>query len=153
MRLCILLACAALLAIVGFAPAPFPKPERRRQIDDMEAMLGMWKMVTYESRGTPVGTNYKIRIRKNAWTFINTQGQERESATYIFTLDTKLTPRAFEWKMTGSDYSYIGSYRLEARRRLEIVFGSGRMAQIETRERDFGGKPNLHMVLEYIGAE
>lgn len=153
MRVRILLVLA-LAAAVGFAPAPFPKKERRSSRDDLEAMQGLWRMTAYESGGSPVGHNYKVRIRNNRWTFISLDGnQERETASYIYTLEYRVSPRAFEWRSTReSNSGWVGSYRLDGRK-LTIVFGTGTLKQVGTRPVDFNGKPSYRMVLEFIGRE
>src|SRR5262245_45016099 len=97
-------------------------------------MQGLWRMTSYDSGGSPIGHAYKVRIRGNRWTFISTSGQERESATYTYNLDYKVSPRAFEWTYGGGDSGWVGSYRLEAQgKKLTIIFGSGTLKQVQNR--------------------
>lgn len=105
-------------------------------------------MVSYEASGSPMGTHYKVRIQNNHWTFITTQGQERESASYYFQLATHVQPRAFEWTSgTNSTTGWVGSYKLESNK-LTIIFGTGTLKTLETRPTDFDGRPTYRMALE-----
>jgi uncharacterized protein (TIGR03067 family) len=148
-RLVVLL---AVLTALGFAPAPFPRRETRQHRDDLEAMQGMWRMTRYDSSGRPIGHNYKVRIKGNRWTFIHlANGKENETASYVYNLDYKVAPRAFEWKSTEKSTSgWVGSYRLEGRK-LTIIFGSGTLSTVQTRPTDFNGTPTYRMELEFIG--
>lgn len=154
MSTCRMLILLLAVAAAGFAPAPFPKKERAQNRDDLEAMQGMWRMTAYQSGGSSISHNYKVRIKGNRWTFILLDGnRESESAKYVYNLETRVTPRAFEWKSSPEAVTgWVGSYRLE-RRKLTIIFQSGTLKQVGTRPTDFAGKPSWKMVLEFIGRE
>jgi uncharacterized protein (TIGR03067 family) len=154
-RVYVLLAAVALIAVTGFAPAPFPRKERAASRDDLETMQGLWRMTSYHSGGTPIAHTYKVRIKGNTWTFILTSGPEREAGSYTYNLDYKVSPRAFEWRyLSGGESGWVGSYRLEAQgKKLTIIFGSGTLKQVQNRPVDFDGRPSWKMTLEYVGRE
>jgi uncharacterized protein (TIGR03067 family) len=139
----------AVLACAGFAPAPFPKPERKKHTDDLAAMQGSWKLVRYESNGKPMTSNFRVRIDKNVWNFVNlNQGRETSTASYELRLAPKLSPRGFEWKSTGRVSSqYCGSYVLD-RDKLMLVFNSGVLDGATPRPMDFKSNKGYLLILE-----
>jgi uncharacterized protein (TIGR03067 family) len=154
-RVYVLLAAVALIAVTGFAPAPFPKKERSPTRDDLEVMQGTWRMTSYDSHGRPMGHAYKVRIRGNRWTFISTSGQEHETMSYTYNLDYKVSPRAFEWRYGQGDNSgWVGSYRLENNgKNLTIIFNTGTLKQAQTRPVDFSGATSYKMTMDHVGRE
>ena len=140
-------------ALVGFAPAPFPRPQRVAKVDDMERLQGIWAMTHQESGGTVTSHNYKVRIKGNDWTFIQlNNNQENDSAHYFLRLDQTVSPRAMEWGNDKDGTSgWIASYRIEGKR-LTVIYDSGTLKNnLHTRPKDFEGTPPHKMVFEFIG--
>jgi uncharacterized protein (TIGR03067 family) len=141
-RLLLVLATAAL---IGFAPAPFPKKKRAQTVDDLGALQGTWKVVVYEHNRTPMTSAYQVEIDKDQWKFVRpTNGVMTTTATYQLRLHPKAAPPAFDWKGLGAtSLSLVGSYRLEGKR-LTIIFGyTG-----SPRPTDFTGGTGYRMILE-----
>jgi uncharacterized protein (TIGR03067 family) len=88
------LACVALLSL-AFAPAPFPKQERRGQTDEitLDTFQGSWRvtnMQTSQANGQHVPYSWNvthIRVAKDRWTFM--QRDAEVSGTYISIDHTK----------------------------------------------------------------
>ena len=136
MRASVLLAVAS-VALLGFAPAPFQKPDRRRA--DPNDLTGVWELVVSEVRGVPEGsdqTNYLCEITRDQLAFVQ-KTTRRRTAVYAFRLFPDLAPAAFTWS-TSNSVTFVGSYRLQGNE-LTIVFCSG--SRLEVRPTDFGGKP------------
>lgn len=148
-----LLCVTALLAVLGFAPAPFPK-KGKPTTDDMVTFQGVWRMTLQESSGTGTAPNHKARIRGDRWTFISTSGnQESDGPAYHFAIDQKLSPRALEWKSTKeATTGWVGSYRIEGRK-LTIVYDRGTLRESNSRPTDFVGRAPHKMVFEYVGRD
>jgi uncharacterized protein (TIGR03067 family) len=142
MRLFIFL---VVVAVLGFAPAPFPRKERAQR-DDMAAMTGTWELTVWESNGNndvASTQRYVIEISDNKYIFVTTPVTAGSSRTnYELILHRNLVPRGFEWKMGGRT-SYIGSYKLEGEL-LTMIFKSG--ANIGDRPIDFGGRHEFRFV-------
>jgi uncharacterized protein (TIGR03067 family) len=145
MPLCRLICLLVVVACVGFAPAPFPRREKRQ--DDFQAIQGIWKVVVYESNGAPLtNNNLRVRIEGLNWHFYReNNGQKTPSSTYALRLEPKASPAAFDWSQPHNVQNpmYIGSYLLE-RKRLTIVFGNAN----QPRPTDFATRMGYRMVME-----
>jgi uncharacterized protein (TIGR03067 family) len=153
MKLYRLLCAAAVLAVFGFAPAPFPKKEKPTK-DDLETLQGVWRMTMQGYRGNASPHRFNARVRGNRWTFVNLDGnRETDGIAYFFALDQKSSPRVLEWKSTQEATSgFVGSYRFEGRT-LTIVYDSGTLKDRQRLPRDFDGRESHKMVFEYVGRE
>jgi uncharacterized protein (TIGR03067 family) len=134
------------VVLLGFAPAPFPRPERKKKVADTEAIQGTWKVVLYEMRGGKLGGNLVVKVEKDRWHFYRDGGGGalQPASSYQLRLDPAATPPAFDWSGVGApNPGYIGSYRLEEKR-LTIIFG----AAGRPRPTDFNAGAEYRMVLE-----
>jgi hypothetical protein len=132
-----------LLASAGlaFAPAPLPRPDRRR-----EAQLnlnGAWKFVVWKTHGRDNPISQKLDVRPGQAEFSTLDDSAR--AAYEFTLHPNLSPPGFEWRRKESNEYYAGSYRMQSGR-LVLVFKS--QISFADRPRDFSGKADYHFELE-----
>src|SRR5262245_51829785 len=155
MRLWRLLCLPAVVAVLGFAPAPFPKKEREVKRDDLEALQGIWRMTYQESRGRATSHDFKVRVKGDRWTFINVnQGGESEGSGYFLTLNQAVSPRALEWAHDkGGTNGWVASYRLEGKK-LTVIYDSGTLKNdLARRPTDFHGRAPYKMVFEYLGRE
>jgi uncharacterized protein (TIGR03067 family) len=124
MQLCRLLLLFAVAAVLGFAPAPFPRREKKR--DDLQAIQGTWKVVIYEMSGRSLGNhNLYVQVKQKSWRFYRmNNGRESPSSTYDLRLIPTARPAAFDWSNPGAARpAYIGSYRLDGKR-LTVILGS-----------------------------
>jgi uncharacterized protein (TIGR03067 family) len=134
------------VAVVGFTPAPFPRPGKKK-VDDQQAIRGTWKVRLYESNGAPLPTNYQVKIEKGRWSFFNeTPNGTTPSSSYEFHIDPGVKPAAFDWRFINNPRpSWHGSYRIDGRK-LTIVFTTAGAA----RPTDFMARNGYKMELEKI---
>jgi uncharacterized protein (TIGR03067 family) len=131
---------AALLVLVasslGFAPAPFPKPERSQRDNPLD-VNGTWEFVLWESNGTRSQSSesmYNIEMKRDQYVFAGKNGGGR--TVYQMTLDPGASPRAFTWSM-GNQVMYVGSYRLQ-KDEMTMIFATGN--NVAMRPTDFNAK-------------
>src|SRR5262245_11819701 len=95
------------LSSLAFAPAPFPRPQRRDNDPGVneQRVQGEWKTVIMETF-TPDGQKQKhewpvtrVRIKGRHWTSFNGDGQI--TATHYTTLDTSTRPTSLDWYNGG----------------------------------------------------
>src|SRR5947209_14134406 len=96
-----LLVLLAVIAAVGFAPAPFPRPGKKRPPDDLVHLQGTWKLIRYEVQGKdwlPTSTTPWWKVQKDRiHTIQRANGaMGNVSATYTFRLDRTKDPRGFD---------------------------------------------------------
>lgn len=142
-----LLLIVASVFVAGFAPAPFPRPERQRPQDATD-VAGTWEFVECQSNGTPyerTRTDFKSEITKDRFVFVKKDGKVR--TPYEMRLDATASPPSFTWG-SGNSVSYVGSYRLE-KDRLTMAFNSG--SDLAQRPTDPDGKAEWRYVLRRIG--
>jgi uncharacterized protein (TIGR03067 family) len=130
MRTRALILTLAALGLTAFAPAPFPRPDRK---DDLKKLAGTWTVTRYEREGIAVRINatLKVQIEGNKWSFlqVNVAGT-RPSTAYTFVLDPKKDPRCIDLTMAavgarpGGNGKLMGIYRFERqdRDRVQVVF-------------------------------
>jgi uncharacterized protein (TIGR03067 family) len=114
MRACLLVLLVCLPSL-GFAPAPFPKPNK----DDLTRLGGAWTVLRYERgsgslRGTT--TKMQVKVRGTKWEFLK---DSRVTAEYFVKVDAKASPRAIDMK--GRAGELLGIYRIDGDQ-LEMVF-------------------------------
>jgi len=133
--------CRALTLLViaasalGFAPAPFPKPDRQRE--DPLDVNGTWEFVLWETSGTRSQSSeamYLIEMKRDKYDFVGKNGGGRTH--YQMTLDPGASPRAFTWSMSNQ-VTYVGSYRLQ-KDEMTMIFASGN--NLASRPTDFSAK-------------
>src|SRR6476659_9749277 len=92
-------------ALLGFAPAPFPRTQRQR--GDPNDVSGTWEVVTCEHRGAAnesIQKNYVIEMTRGKAVFVEKKGTR---TIYPMHLDTRDSPPSFTWK-TGTKVGYVG---------------------------------------------
>jgi uncharacterized protein (TIGR03067 family) len=120
-----LILCAAVAASLGFAPAPFPKPQKK--VAGIDELQGTWNLVSYLLSGT----DWTSRASTPIWQVERNQlhvysradfASRGARTTYELRLDPTVTPPLFEMR-SGSEVCYHGSYRLDGKRWV-IVFAA-----------------------------
>ncbi len=111
------------LGLVGFAPAPVPKPNK---VLDLPALAGSWQLSRYlrGDKDSLLGRNMRISIQNNTCTFFVTDpGQaERKGSTYVMKVDPTAKPPMFSWfSQDGKTRQFVGTYKAD-RNKLIIVF-------------------------------
>ena len=135
----------ASVALLGFAPAPFPKTERQHQEPDDVA--GTWQYVRSETNGRHDEqdvVNYRMEITRESFVFVQIKTNVRTS--YAMRLDPSASPPSFTWSH-GNQVMYVGSYRLQKDQLTMIFKGGNNVAQRPT---DFGGTPSWRYVLRRV---
>jgi uncharacterized protein (TIGR03067 family) len=135
------------VALLGFAPAPFPKTERLQR-DDPTDVRGLWEFTECESGGSHYPstiTNFNGQITKDRFSFVGKNGG-RNGSVYEMRLDPAASPPAFTWGQ-NNQISYVGSYRLR-KGELTLIFNGG--SSVTQRPTDFNGKPEWRYVLRRI---
>jgi uncharacterized protein (TIGR03067 family) len=126
MRSRALLVAATALGLMAYAPAPFPRPDRK---DDLKTLEGTWTVARYERGGAAVriGTALKVRIEGSKWSFFRVDATgTKPSTAYNFVLDPKKDPRCIDLTMMGANPApggngkLMGIYRFERKNRNEI---------------------------------
>jgi len=122
------------LAAVGFAPAPFPKPERQRGENPLD-VEGTWQLVLWETNGTRSQSSeemYLIEMTREKYDFVG-KNNNFGRTHYTMQLDPSRSPWAFTWSM-NNNVMYVGSYKLVKDEMTIIFVGGNRM---EARPTDF----------------
>jgi uncharacterized protein (TIGR03067 family) len=133
-------------ALLGFAPAPFPKPERQRQEPD--DVSGLWHYVRSETNGRHDEqdvVNYRMEITRESFVFV--QNKTNVRTAYVMRLDPAASPPSFTWSRSNQ-VMYVGSYRLQ-KDQLTMIFINGN--NVEQRPTDFGSAPMWRYVLRRVG--
>jgi len=140
-----ILLVATVVAVLGFAPAPLPRKDRRG--DDLTDVNGTWEFVECQSNGNPyerTRQNYNADMTRERFTFASKGGGG--GATYAMRLDPSASPPSFTWSQ-NNQVRWVGSYRLR-KDEMVMIFGPGN--RVEDRPTDFGGKPAWRYVLRRI---
>jgi len=134
-------------ALLGFAPAPFPKAERRRAEDPTDAG-GIWAILLWEHRGRREEVAEKrnrVRFTKEQFELLRQDGGGDD--TYAMRLEPSYAPRAFRWSKRDN-ISFVGSYRLR-KDEMTLIFNRG--DRLEARPTDFSGAAEFRFVLRRVG--
>jgi uncharacterized protein (TIGR03067 family) len=141
----LIVAMVAVFGLTAFAPAPFPKPNRK---DDVKGLAGTWTVTRYERGGTAVaraaGSALKVRIEGNKWSFLRVNATGRmPTVSYTITLDPKKAPRCIDLTkaapLAGAiSNTLLGIYRFEGndRNKVQVVFNT---FGVTTRPASFDG--------------
>jgi uncharacterized protein (TIGR03067 family) len=125
MKVFYVLAALAAVGLTGFSPAPFPRTERKREVDDMTALQGTYRVVEYGRPNMGGGaalirrTEMKVQISGNKWTFQFNDGNAWVSSTsYEMKLQPRTFPRSLDMTYNANDYvlTMKGIYRIEGRK-------------------------------------
>ena len=129
----------------GFAPAPFPKPERQRA--DPLDVTGTWEYERCENGGVvdpSARTHYRLEMTREKFVFVY-QGDSRTA--YDMRLDPRASPPSFTWSQNNR-VQYVGSYRIQ-NGQLTMIFNSG--TSVAQQPTDFQGKAGWRYEMRRIG--
>ena len=111
------------LVLLGFAPAPFARPERKRG-ENLADLTGQWVFVECLSGGrvyADTRDTKKLEVTPERFTFQNKDGST--CTVWDVKLDPSASPPAFTWGRNGR-VSWVGSYRLQ-NGQLTLIFSNG----------------------------
>jgi uncharacterized protein (TIGR03067 family) len=129
----VLFAAVAALGLTAFAPAPFPRPDRK---DDIKKLAGTWTVTRYELAGAAmhIGIGLKVRIEGNKWSFLRVNAAGTlPSTSYTFALDPKKDPRLIDLTLLAvagrpaGGNKLMGIYqfdRSDRKNKFQIVFNT-----------------------------
>jgi uncharacterized protein (TIGR03067 family) len=137
----LVLALASLICLTAFAPAPFPRPERRGGGTDidMKSFQGTWKVISMEivqgngqnQRLTDWGWQTTgttgVRVKGDRWTYLN---NGRDSSSYRVDIDPTKKPAAIDWftglnKGANDRPGMLGLIRREGSRLTILYYATG----------------------------
>ena len=135
-RLLLLTLSAALL---GFAPAPFHRADRRRA--DPADVAGVWVFVRSETNGRADApdTSYTLEMTRERCVFVHNRSGPNP---FEMRLDPAAAPPSFTWGTNGN-VQYVGSYRLVGDE-LTMIFTIG--GQLRQRPTDFTAPPYKYVL-------
>ena len=130
-------------ALAGFAPAPFPKAERRRG-EGLADVEGTWAIVYWEMAGRRhrlYEKHLRARLTRRGVELLN---EDDEAAMrFVQRLEPDRSPPGVTWGDPGRPL-YAGSYRQQGDR-LVIIFNRGQ--NLADRPTDFAGACFFRVVL------
>jgi uncharacterized protein (TIGR03067 family) len=134
------------VALIGFAPAPFPKTERQRE--DLTDVTGTWEFVRWEYNGSRVENNevaYFIEMtREKCCVVAKDNSDKRED--FVMRLAPGASPPAFTWSVNNK-VMFVGSYRLQ-KDQMTMILTSG--SNLEKRPTDFAGMPQYRFIIKRV---
>src|SRR4051794_16524233 len=128
----------ALFVLTAFAPAPFPRSGRAREMS-LEGCQGTWEVISNESitgkekRISEWGITH-VRIRGSRWTLMD---RGREVVSYTIAVDGSKKPAHIDWfplEQPGASTLWTGLIKREGDRVL-ILYSNG--GSPSSRARDF----------------
>jgi uncharacterized protein (TIGR03067 family) len=132
----------SLSLLVGFAPAPFPRPRRTAEKDDLQRIQGTWEVIQYERGGSDLLRSYKevrIAFEGGRMTF---HFDGRIGSRWDFVLEPASRPRALTRTHVGSKGRVArGIYRFEGDRLILCDHHSG------PRPTEFDSKGNHYLIV------
>jgi uncharacterized protein (TIGR03067 family) len=107
------LCVVAALSLTAFAPAPFPRPDRKT---DLEKMAGTWTVVRYNrgrqsvfGGGSPA---LKVSVTGKKWSFFREgAGGKVPSAQYDIKIDPTKKPRWVDMDFASTKMKLVGIFR------------------------------------------
>lgn len=104
----------ALLSVLGFAPAPFPRPNRSAQKGDLKKLQGDWIGIEHHRAGQKLPEkvgSMQLSVVNDRWTF---SSDGRVASEWTARLDPAATPRAVDlMSPTRGGGTILGIYRFE----------------------------------------
>ena len=147
-----LLLVASVVLVVGFAPAPFAKKERRGG-EDLTDVKGKWELVSFEAdgkRSLEAEQKYRVEMTAERFALVTNVGQRREEE-FVMRLHPAAQPPAFTWAVKGrgpAQEMFVGSYRLQ-KGEMTMVFREG--TKLADRPTDFtGGRATWRLVMRRV---
>jgi uncharacterized protein (TIGR03067 family) len=136
----VLVSLVVLVAVTAFAPAPFPRLERKRvETIDLAALRGLWRAVSIEEvqpdgslKGIPWRVRH-VRIEEDRWAF----GSEISPAALRISLDRTHRPIVIDLLTSAQNTAMAGVLKLEGDRLLMLYTFHGP----SKRPTDFARKP------------
>jgi uncharacterized protein (TIGR03067 family) len=121
-------ACVLLLALAGlaFAPAPFPKPEKKSAPLTGEQLQGTWRLVGYLYDGKdllPAATTPIWRVDGNRVLISSARGGDQ--TVYGLRIDPGTSPVDFALLSSSGKPTHVGSTKLEGDRWTIVMVDSG----------------------------
>jgi uncharacterized protein (TIGR03067 family) len=137
------------VALLGFAPAPFAKKERRAE--DQSDVAGTWEIVQWSLQGKR-SPEYEggllVEMKKERLVIVPKDPRDRNAAMkFEMTLHPTAHPPAFTLRHAGERWG-VGSYRLQKDQMTMIC--SGPAEKLEDRPTDFAGQVPFRLVLRRI---
>jgi uncharacterized protein (TIGR03067 family) len=133
-------------AVVGFAPAPFPKTERQC-VENQSDLGGTWRIVLWEMNGTresEIAKESQVEVARGQFALVGLNSTHREE--YDLQIDPTSSPPFFTFSRHGTILN-VGSYRLQ-KDRLRMILNRG--DQKEKRPTDFAGPCYLRFEMRRI---
>jgi uncharacterized protein (TIGR03067 family) len=134
-------------ALIGFAPAPFPRAERQRG-EDQSDVAGTWEFEPWEREGkreVQDEKEYRLELTRDQFVLVSRLRKHRERRP--MRLDPLASPPSFALGERDATY-VVGSYRLH-KGRLTVIFNID--SDVQRRPRDFAGRSTQHVVLRRVG--
>ena len=135
------------VALLGFAPAPFPRTQRPAA-DPADGLAGTWEFVLWENDGERDRGReqaYQIEVAKDRFDML-AKNERVTDLTFIMRLNPKARPPSFTWSRANR-VRYVGSYRLE-KDRLQMILTQG--SRLADRPTDFGGQAEIRLILRRV---
>jgi uncharacterized protein (TIGR03067 family) len=133
------------LAACGFAPAPFPKPERQRP-EDQGDLGGVWRVVRWERNGEreeEIEKGAQVEIARGKFLILGLSGKEREEVD--LQIDPKAKPPSLS--LSRGTAALAGSYRLQ-KDHVRVILN--RDEKKDVRPTDFAGPCYLRLEMRRI---
>jgi len=145
MRLSFVVLCVALL---GFAPAPFAKKERR--VEDQADVNGTWEIVQWWDEGkrrSPENEGaFLVEVKKDRYSYV-VKKSGKVLQEFSMTLSPKSQPPGFTRHEAGR-VVIVGSYRLQ-KEQMTMIY-SCRGKGLADRPTDFAAQVEYRLVLRRI---
>jgi uncharacterized protein (TIGR03067 family) len=127
------------LVLVGFAPAPFPRPERRRA-ESQGDLNGTWRFVLWELKGEReegIEKEFQVEVARDKFVIVGRTSSHREE--YDVHVDPAAKPPYFSLSRGGA-LRCVGSYRLQ-KDHVRVILN--RSDQKDKRPTDFAGSSDM----------
>jgi len=134
------------LGVAGFAPEPFPKPERHRP-ENQADLGGAWRIERWELNGereAEIEKAFQVELARDKFVLLGLTNSHREE--YDVQIDPAASPPYFTFSRHGTVLN-VGSYRLH-KDRLRMILNLG--DQKEKRPTDFAGPCYLRFEMRRI---
>jgi len=147
MYLRVIVAIAVVAGLTAFSPAPFPKHERKKAVEDIVLLQGTYKVIDYGrpnlngARLAIERSEMKVQISGNKFSFMYSNGSSFVPST---TYEMKLMPKSAP-KMVDMTYNVANDYTLTMKGIYKIEGKKVTFAYVSTlvgRGGGFGQAPN-----------
>jgi hypothetical protein len=128
----------ASVALLGFAPAPFPRAPRSNAAPI--EIGGIWGFDVYEHRkmrSPSLEQTYRAELAGGRFALVDKAGGISQLSVWEMRVNPATWPPSFTWTM-GGRMTHVGSYRLDGHE-MTMVFATGQ--DVSARPTDFGTSP------------